>query len=71
MTQPVGSGFYNPPSPHPDDPIDTAAQNFCRSASTVTEGFLCDETTVVSNACRSPTSAVDAFVCDDKKMGRP
>jgi hypothetical protein len=70
MTQPIGSGFYCPPSAHLsyDDAIDNAAQRFCRNASTVTEGFLCDETTVVSKACRSPTNAVDAFVCDDKKM---
>jgi len=70
MTQPIGSGVGNPPSRYLsyDDPIDTAAQNFCRNASNVTEGFLCDETTVVSNACRSPTNAVDAFVCDDNKM---
>jgi hypothetical protein len=34
----------------------------------VTEGSLCDETTVVSSACRSPKNAFDAFVCDDKKM---
>jgi hypothetical protein len=68
MTQPVGSGFYYPPSRCYEDPIETAGQSFCRNASTVTEGFLCDEPTVVSNACRSFTNAVDAFVCDDKKM---
>jgi hypothetical protein len=71
MTQPIGGASFSPPSPYPshDDPIDTAAQNFCRNASTVTEGYLCGEPTVVSNACRSPSNALDEFVCDDRKMG--
>ena len=45
MTQPVGSGFYYPPSRCYEDPIETAGQSFCRNASTVTEGYLCDEST--------------------------
>jgi hypothetical protein len=41
----------------------------CKHADTVTEGFFCDEPTVVSNACRSPKNDFDRTICDDKKMG--
>jgi len=67
MTQPIGSygrsAYVQELEEHPK-----AGLNFCRNANTVTEGFLCDEPTVVSNACRSSTNAVDAFVCDDHRM---
>jgi hypothetical protein len=71
MTQPVG-GYCRSPYDYAttQDPAATTnpALKFCQHASTVTEGFLCDEPTVVSNACRSPTNDGDRFVCDDKNL---
>jgi hypothetical protein len=67
MPQPIGgygrSAYVQQPEEHSNAGLD-----FCRNANTVTEGFLCDEATVVSNACRSATNAIDAFVCDDRRM---
>jgi hypothetical protein len=69
MTQPVGGYSRNLYAfTQNDEPATNAGLEFCRNATTVTEGFLCDEPTVVSNACRSPKIAGEAFVCDDKKM---
>ena len=72
MTQPVG-GYGRSPYDYAttqDEPPATsnAALEFCQHASTVAEGFLCDEPTVVSNACRSPTNDVDKYVCNDKNL---
>lgn len=52
-----------------DDPSAAGAGlAFCRQASTVLEGALCDEPTVISNACRSPTNDFDRALCDDPAM---
>lgn len=84
MTQPVGSGSrsydyeswqHAAEQPHTasdraaTSSTERAALDMCRHADTVTEGFLCDEPTVVSNACRSPKNDFDKTICDDKKMG--
>jgi hypothetical protein len=66
MTQPIGG--YRPQAYQPFENAQQDALSYCRTADTVTAGYLCDEPTVVSNACRSPKNAVDAFVCDDKQM---
>ena len=51
-----------------DEPEANAGLEFRRKASSVAEGFPCDEPTVVSNACRSPRNEADAVLCDDKKL---
>jgi hypothetical protein len=61
------SRTYDEPSYY-DDHLSQAGLNYCRTAHTVTSGFLCAEDATVSNACRSPTNDVDRFVCDDQKM---
>jgi hypothetical protein len=70
MTQPVSSYSRTAyePTIQDDPPATNAGLEFCQNASTVTEGFLCDEPTTISNACRSPTNDLDRFVCDDKKL---
>jgi hypothetical protein len=68
MTQPTGGYRRACYLQCYEDPIGRAAKSLCMNADTVTTGFLCDESAVISNACRSPHNAVDAFVCDDRRM---
>jgi hypothetical protein len=70
MTQPIGgySRTAYDPTAQDETPATNAGLDFCRNANSVTEGFLCDEPTVVSNACRSPTNDVDKYVCNDKNL---
>ena len=77
---PDGGAAHGIAEPYRDQPDDDGAAAhgddvprglaFCRGADTVIEGFLCDESVVVSNACRKPTNSFDEFVCDDLKMQR-
>jgi hypothetical protein len=72
MTQPIGSGapgrWQLPYENEFDQTAEKVGLAYCRNASTVVAGSLCDEPTAVSNACRSPRNDFDAFVCDDTKM---
>jgi len=63
-----GAGQPPPLKARPDQTPVPYGLRFCQRADSVVEGFLCNETTVVSNACRRAESGFDQFVCDDIKM---